>query len=361
MAKVLLVGYFGYANTGDEALLEVLSGRLASWGYTVGALTASPEASERDYGITPFGHKRWSELIRACRWADAVVFGGGGLLQDASGPASIWYYLGALKLAQQLKKPVALYAQGIGPLRGPFSGKAIRRLASGVGLLSVRDEGSRQLLVQLGAPEQKVELAACPTLLLEPADDARLDALIAEEALPTDLPWLGVSLRATPAVEAAAGELAEGLRRVAEQGLARPLLIPFQPSQDEALSWKVRGELGSLGALVKGSWRPSELLGLIGRCKAVLATRLHALLFAANREAPALAIDYDPKVRAAALALGVPVLKPAEVEGFELRDRLRALLAEGVTTELCTGCTRLRSTAEAGLERLREFLADSNK
>ena len=42
MAKVLLVGYFGYANTGDEALLEVLSGRLASWGYTVGALTAVP-------------------------------------------------------------------------------------------------------------------------------------------------------------------------------------------------------------------------------------------------------------------------------------------------------------------------------
>jgi polysaccharide pyruvyl transferase CsaB len=361
MAKVLLVGYYGYANTGDEALLEVLSGRFSGWGHTVGALTASPEASRRDYGITPFGHRRASELIRACRWADVVVFGGGGLLQDASGPASIWYYLGALNLASQLKKPIALYAQGIGPLAGPFSGRAIRRLASSLELLSVRDEASRQLLLQLGVPEQQIELTACPTLLLEPADESRIDELVAEEALATDVPWLGVSLRATPAVEAVANELAEGLKRVAEQGLARPVLIPFQASQDEALCWRIRGELGPLGALVKGQWRPSELLGLIGRCHAVLATRLHALLFAANRQVPALAIDYDPKVRAAAQALGAPIMKPSEVEGFELRDRLRELLAEGANTELYEACTRLKNTAETGLDRLHKFLAGHDK
>ena len=361
MAKVLLVGYYGYVNTGDEALLEVLSERLSAWGHDVGALTASAEDSRRDYGITPFAHKRWSELVRAVRWADAVVFGGGGLLQDASGPASIWYYLAALKLALQLRKPTALYAQGIGPLRGPFSGRAIRRLASGVGLLSVRDKGSLRLLARLGVPEQRIELAGCPTLLLEPSSQARVDELVAEEALPAGLPWLGVSLRATPAVEAAAGELAEGLKRVAEQGLARPVLMPFQPSQDEALAWRVRGELGPLGALVKGQWRPSELLGLIGRCKAVLAMRLHALLFAANRGVPALALDYDPKVRAAAQALGVQAFRPSEVEGFELRDRLRELLAQGATAELREACARLRATAQTGLDRLREFLAGADK
>ncbi len=357
MSRVLLAGYYGYGNAGDEALLEVLAGRLQAAGHEVAALSGAVEATEREYGVKAFPHKRPSALLKAVRWAEAVVFGGGGLLQNATSSASLVYYLGLLETALRFKRPVAFYAQGVGPLRGVFARQAVARVLHKVQFLSVREAASRKLLLALDIPGERIELTACPSLLLEPADEARVDELEQIEGLPAR-PWVLVSLRGVPALWRKAREVAEGLMRLQFKRKVQPVFVPFQQAQDEALCWQVRAPLHEHGGLVKAQYKPSELLGLFGRAEAVCATRLHALLFAANRQVPALALPYAGKVAACAELLQAQCFELESLEAFALRDALERVLEDEAYRALFRRkAQEAKAQAEEGLARLLGWLS----
>ena len=124
--KIVISGYYGFGNAGDEAILEAMvrdlgrcaggpaGGALGRPGGDGGSLrcrSRAPDASPSDAG----GATR----------ADLFISGGGSLLQDATSWRSVPYYAGLMRLARWMGVPVFVYAQGIGPLRRPW----LRRLA----------------------------------------------------------------------------------------------------------------------------------------------------------------------------------------------------------------------------------------
>ncbi|MGB4338553.1 MAG: polysaccharide pyruvyl transferase family protein, partial [Bacillota bacterium] len=114
--RIVVSGYHGMGNTGDEAVLEAfLQGvRKVLPQARLTVLSGDPESTERAYGVDSVSRTHLPSIVRALRDADLLVSGGGSLLQDVTGPFTVPYYTGIMLLAYLMRVPVAVYAQGLG-------------------------------------------------------------------------------------------------------------------------------------------------------------------------------------------------------------------------------------------------------
>ena len=117
--RIVISGYYGCGNIGDEAVLRGILAGLDELGVEaeITVLSSDPVRTESEHPGTRSIH-RFNPLavVRSIRSADLVVSGGGSLLQDITSARSARYYLGILRLAQILGRRTMLCAQGIGPL-----------------------------------------------------------------------------------------------------------------------------------------------------------------------------------------------------------------------------------------------------
>lgn len=104
------------------------------------------------------------EVRKAIAESAGLISGGGSLLQDVTSSKTIPYYLGIIKLAQWLGKPVFIYSQGIGPVNRKLFHPLIRSVFRKCAYISVRDEQSRQLLQSMGISQDKVEVVPDPVM-----------------------------------------------------------------------------------------------------------------------------------------------------------------------------------------------------
>src|SRR5207247_6740157 len=89
--------------------------------------------------------------------------------------------------------------------------------------------------------------------------------------------------------------------------------------------------------------------GVIQRLDALLAMRLHALIFAATVQTPMVALSYDPKVRSLMSLLGQPS-RSIDLESFEVDrtcDLIKAAVSHSESTrrELSERAHSLRTLA----------------
>ncbi|HUJ77127.1 MAG TPA: polysaccharide pyruvyl transferase family protein, partial [bacterium] len=138
--KVLLAGYYGFGNTGDEAILSAILHDLRSLatGIELCVVSASPAGTRKRYGVDVIAWRDLSGIIRKVRACDLVLLGGGGVFNDYWGApsadlltpqqAGIPFYSSFPLLSSLLEKPMMVYAAGVGPLRSE-GGKELTRLA----------------------------------------------------------------------------------------------------------------------------------------------------------------------------------------------------------------------------------------
>ena len=126
IVKIALSGYYGFDNSGDEAVLQSILFALQEQGQAQGiqiepiVLSANPEKTTAMYGVKAYHRMKPGSLLQALRESDGLISGGGSLLQDATSSKTIPYYLAVIKLAQWLGKPTFIYSQGIGPVNRPM-------------------------------------------------------------------------------------------------------------------------------------------------------------------------------------------------------------------------------------------------
>lgn len=117
--KLVISGYYGFRNSGDEAVLKSILTALEEESQRSNitiepiVLSGDPESTTAMYGVRSVHRMKLKEVREALKESDGLISGGGSLLQDATGLKSIPYYLGVIKLAQWLKKPTFIYAQGL--------------------------------------------------------------------------------------------------------------------------------------------------------------------------------------------------------------------------------------------------------
>ena len=306
---VLVSGYYGCGNAGDEAILAGLveGFRSSDPSVELTVLSGDPAATESEHGVraVPRG---LASAWRRLRASDLLISGGGGLLQDTTSWRSPLYYLAVMKLARRAGIPVACLGQGIGPLRRRFVRSLARRVLSGVPLIAVRDQGSAEELRLLGVAQPVEVTADLAFLLPEPSREERDEAWEKAGLGPDTRPVAAIALRAPPEAGRAglSAALAEAIGGACEQLGLRMVLLPMNPSRDLALSTQVAQALRSGAEVVSAKLCARELLALVGGCDVVIAMRLHALIFAAICGVPPVAISYDPKVDALVEQLGLP-------------------------------------------------------
>ncbi|HKV45242.1 MAG TPA: polysaccharide pyruvyl transferase CsaB [bacterium] len=330
MSRIVLSGYYGFNNLGDEAVLGATVDALRARcpGVEIAVLSADPRSTAGAYGVEGIPRARPGDLLRSLRRCDLCLSGGGSLFQDVTSWRSPWYYLGVLALAQRFGRRTALYAQGIGPLRGRAVRSATRRVLNGVDLITLRDPASLAALAELGVDRPPVALAADPALLLEPDPSTHVAAEVTRWGGGTPF---GLAVRAWD-TDAWLATVAAAARTVAERRGARWICVPMHPPGDVAVAARVAEMIGGGATVVEAALRPREMLALFGRLAVVVGMRLHALMFAAIQGVPLVSLAYDPKVAAFAHELGEPVLDPATLEAgalVEVIERAADTLAAG--------------------------------
>lgn len=313
-ARIILSGYYGYNNLGDEAILTALVQQLRALAPDVAitALSADPAGTRRTLGIDAVHRMDALAIARAMRQADVFASGGGSLLQDVTGLGSVPYYLGLVKLAQALGTRTMFLAQGVGPLNHALSRHLVGRVARSADALAVRDTGSRDLLVRCGVPPGRIALTADPVLALAPASREAVAPLLRGLGLEPGRPTIGVALR--PWRTWYERQLKAFSAVLAQEALARDaqiLLLPFHQPDDLAIHAELNvclearpGAHRPRVATLTASVGPAEMMGLLGALDLMIGMRLHALIMAAAVATPAIGLVYDPKVAAFAGRVG---------------------------------------------------------
>jgi polysaccharide pyruvyl transferase CsaB len=340
-ARLLLSGYYGFGNFGDEAILDVF---VEQWrrrrpSDEITVLSQTPEQTTRTYRVAALPRMAWRTVSDAVREADVVVSGGGGLLQSATSLRSLLYYASIIREAKRAGRRTAIFAQGVGPLNY-FGREVVKRACVGVDLACVRDEtslGSLQALL----PNVTVKLAADPVFL---ADANAVDApdihdRLSREGLREDVTDLvAVVVRRGPGLDQVVERLASVVDRLSLKHGAQVVFVPLQPPQDAEAASSVIRRCKSAPVLLTGGYDLRTMTALVARCSAVISMRLHALILAARLNVPFLAIPYDPKIGALTAGLAYP-LPPLQ------RDSLTDETAEALWSQRDALRAHLRSRA----------------
>ncbi|RKI69712.1 polysaccharide pyruvyl transferase CsaB [bacterium 1xD42-67] len=363
--RVVMSGYYGFGNAGDDAILESIhqSIRSASDEVAVTVLSNDPELTRKQYGLEAVPRFRALRVFRALWKGDALLSGGGSLLQDATSTRSLVYYLSVIHCARLLHKPVMLYANGIGPVRDPANRRRVRRAVERAALVTLRDHASARELAEMGV-ERPVQVTADPVFRLEPTGAERSRALCAAAGLPQGRPFAAVSVRDWDNVGDFFAQLAglcDHLRRA--HGL-EILFLLMQPARDREATDRVRARMEEPSYVLEEPCVPRELMGVLGQARLCLAMRLHTLIFAARMAVPAMGLVYDPKVSSYLEELELPSAGDVErFDGAEAIRRADALMADydAVLARLREKSAQLAQAAEENERLLLELLEKTKR
>ncbi len=313
--RVVIFGYFGAGNLGDEAILAgMLAGireRLPSAEFLV--LSAEPDTTHRIHGVTSLDRLDIHAIGEALADADALVFGGGGLCNDYwwNGPAAIlddaWgglsHFLRIPALAMSLGVPVEIVGQGVGPLSDPVARRQVRWVFAGAAHVGVRDRGSGSLLRELGF-DGPVEVYPDPAVLL--ATSIRGSATVRSR------PLVGIALRSFRNVDDdALVATLSGTARLARAVEADLVGLPFSHAgrSDDRDTLRRIAEKANVDLPIREDLsEPSRSIEAVRACSLLVTMRLHGAIFGVMAGVPTLALPYDPKVTAFAEESGLPSL-----------------------------------------------------
>lgn len=293
MKKILISGYYGFDNFGDEAILGVLINHLRGNDITV--LSSNPEKTGRTHNVNSLNSFNPKLIVERLPKFDMLISGGGSLLQNVTSNKSLFYYCGLINIMASLKKDVVIFAQGIGPVKG-FWGKLIVKSAlKKCKYISVRDVKSQELLKSWGIESN---------LVCDPIFDLNVPT-------PKRTRKVGIQLRKFASLTDELFD--EIIKQVALKFSDREIeLICFQDSEDEGISKvflnKLKKKNPTINANIIKNLTNKEVIEKVSEYDYLIGMRFHACLLGLKYGIKTLAISYDPKVETLAKNANIPYL-----------------------------------------------------
>lgn len=317
-----LAGFYGFGNIGDEAILEVelddlryslprsriivFSGneKLTSKQYNVEAVNSGislgfKQALERISVRTMISaFHSLATFVVTLKRTDILILGGGTLLTDRYGWQYIWEYLEKVVVAKALRKRVAFYSVGVGPVQTWIGRQLIRIIVNQADLITVRDKKSEKLLRDIGVRKPAISVSIDPAYFLHPAEQSKALEILNNEGIKRkERPLVGVCIRPWICVSKLKREMAETMDHLISKLNATVVFIPFWEERDREFAVDIIQMMHhKKKAKIIGHYSPREVKAIIGQMDLIIGMRLHSLIFAASMGVPFAGVVYDPKV-----------------------------------------------------------------
>ena len=298
MKNILISGYYGSKNGGDEAILssmlEVMREIDGDLKFTV--ISLNPEYTKKRHNVDAV---RWLDIfsiIRKSISADLLISGGGSLLQNVTSYSSLYYYLGIIFIAKIFGCKVMLYGQGIGPIRGWLARLMMKWILNRVDLITVRDKGSLEELNRLKISRPKIFCTADPVLAIKPVPLNLGKKILARHSLSKNKKFIGVSVRRWSNWDNCKNSLADALNKISAQIDAEIIFLPMQFPEDIKAAKSVAALMKNSCTIIDDELSTAEILSLVGNMDVLIGIRLHGLVFAGIMGVPLIGISYDPKI-----------------------------------------------------------------
>jgi len=328
IVKIMISGYYGFNNTGDEAVLTsmVRAFKEKIPQIKIVVLSQNPLQTSRAYQVKALNRLHLISILNCLRDTNLFISGGGGLFQDTTGKGwSILYYLGLILGAKIVKVPVMIYAQGVGPANKRINKKLMKWILNKVDLITVRDNPSKELLENLGVVNPSIYVNSDPSFLLRRKDtNDIMDKYphFRELVYSNNRPVIGISVREYKENRKdLRGIFAKVADDLIENYKAKIIFFPFKFDKDVHISEEILSLMKNKNQanVLKGRLEPEELLSFLSRLSLMVGVRLHSIIFSSMVNVPFIALNYDPKVKNFVEDLGLSELL-LELDGISLKN-----------------------------------------
>ena len=297
--EILISGYYGFKNSGDDALLAAIIQDLKRYKESpnIVVLSANPAETREIYRVKAINRFNLLKILKHMKNAEMLISGGGTLIQDRTSTKSLMYYLAVISLALKKHLKVMLYSNGIGPLEKPNNIKKTRKILDRVDLITLRDERSLNTLKEIGVENKNVIVTADPALELDIADEARGRDILKRAGVPEGKKLLGVSVRRWKTTDS---EFEDNIAWVCDYASEcygfHTVLLPMQTSRDMASLQNIKRAMKHDATIIDERCNVGDTMSVMKCFDLCIGMRLHTLIYAVINSIPLIGLVYDPKI-----------------------------------------------------------------
>lgn len=305
--NVIVSGYLGFDNFGDEAIFYALSNHLKTLNISVSALCANNKKYDE---IKTYNYKKPLDILKGLIKTDALISGGGSLLQNKTSNFSLFYYLGIIAFAKLLFKKVIIFAQGFEPIKGKIPTIITKFVLKTADFISVRDQKSVDYLKSLKIDSILVSDPAY-SLVQDKKPDENKEGLVVQLR-----DYKGIDEKFLNALSSS----------IAKNYKGKVQVLSLQDKIDLEVCEKFIVELkkNNLEAELISNKTIDEVIDILNKAQFLISTRLHALITAIPIKTNVFAIKYDDKIETICEELNISNIDILNYKEDELDNKLNA-------------------------------------
>ncbi len=294
----IISGYYGYKNSGDDALLLAMITELKKQkpDVRIAVLSKTPEETKRIYRVDSYNRFNLFELMANIKKSKVLLSGGGSLIQDETSSKSLWYYAAILKYAKALGLKVMQIANGIGPVNKEKNRRlAAKVINSCVDEITLRERKSEKELDRMNITVNTT-ITSDPAMMLSGSPEKEIRKIFQEEGIGWEK-YVCVSMRDwkhNP--DNFEDKIANVCDYIFEKYNIGIVFIPMQYPADIAISERIASKMKNPSAIIRKRISIENMIGTIRQAEFVMAMRLHTLIYGVSVDTPVIAVKYDPKV-----------------------------------------------------------------
>ncbi|HOJ11897.1 MAG TPA: polysaccharide pyruvyl transferase CsaB [Clostridiales bacterium] len=295
---LVIAGYYGFNNIGDEALLMAIIQNLKVYieDIKIIVLSNNPLETKLTYGVNAINRFNMIKIVKAMRKSRMFMYGGGTLIQENTSTRSLIYYLGMIWAAKKAGLKVMLYANGIEPINKYINKRLTGNIMNRVDIITLREQASKTELEKLSINKPEIIVTADPAFTLAPSKDSETERIFIDEGIGIDGPFIGFSARKWDGYKKYVDVIARSADYVVDQYGAKPVFIPMQQPEDLLIIKSIVAKMKHRGYIFENKYNVSQVMGITSKLDMLIGMRLHALIFAVSLGIPVVGLVYEPKV-----------------------------------------------------------------